>query len=677
MSSALLDPFLPSLSAYTNEIVATGLFGIGYYLYRVFSDKTAVQPPPKAKEMTLTSTSPLQYYNQGLKMQILKMKNVNPAEILHQIELEGLKPDISTFNTLMDGCFETGNLKQGFWVFEEMKSNGMSYVKPDLVSYNVLMKGVGLNGGSCFDEVLDEMLSNGLTPNLTTFNTIIDHCLRTKDLRKTLKYLKSMRDNFLEIDYITITLLYRSLRDHDLNDVLKFCEEAQQIIGMESEILYNIRIEACFNHGDPSTAISLIEEMRSLEFPLSAMTYGVILKGLGLYKDLKGINKLLAEIMSERPEITENDITMGCLIDGMVRCGAVEQAEDVLLKIPKLASNLVILSTILKGFTKKKNMKKALEVFQTIIDNKLRPNIIAYNSLLECAIQSGNFEKAEELFLGLKDEAKADIITYSSYMKGLLKQRKLKETMDLLEELRIKRKKELDEVLYNTLMDGLVKLKEANLALKVYGKMKEDGVKAGVVSYSILMKANSLKGETEEIFKLFEEMKTLGHKPGLIVYTCVIQNCVKTKKIEEMLKIYEEMIDFEIKPDEVFLNIFISGLCFNNYAKLASQMLRNALDRNVTLNVEVYGNVLRSLLRCIYRNWSGLGEIKGNLTKKDAELEILRISCGMRKSGINIELGLYNDIARVLMFQAEAGESEGLCGQKKRIPKFINRNLKK
>jgi len=676
MSSTPLDPFLPSLSTYTNEIVATGLFGIGYYLYRLFSDKTTVQPQPKAKELPLTTTSPLQYYNQGLKIQLLKLKIINPAEILHQIELEGLKPDVSTFNTLMDGCFETGNLKQGFWVFDEMKSS-MSYVKPDLVSYNILMKGIGLNEGHCFKEVLDEMLSLGLKPNMTTFNTIIDHCLRRKDLKSTLKYLKILRENFLEPDYITIALLYKSLRDHDLSDILSFCQEAQEIIGMECESLYNVRIEACFNQGEMVKAINLIDEMKELDVPLSAMTYVVILKGFGLYKNLKAINCVLNEILNDRPELKENDITMGCLIDALVRCGAVVQAEEILEKIPKLNGNLVVLSTILKGFTKQKNMKKSLEIFQRMVDHKLKPNLIAYNSLLECSIQCGDFEKAEHVFQSLNEEKKADIITFSSYMKGLLRQRKLKETMELLEDLRNTKKNELDEVLYNSLMDGMVKLKEPNLALKIYDKMQADEVKPGVVSYSILMKAHALKGETDEIFELLKEMKSKGFRLGLIIYTCVIQTCVKSKKINEMLSFYEEMLDAQIKPDEVFLNIFISGLCFNNHVKLACQLLSNALEKNVRLNVEVYANVLRSLLRCIRRNWSGREEIKGNLVKKDAEFELLRLSCGMRKAGINIELGLYNEIAAVLMFQNNFGETDGVNTQKKRPPRFINRNLKK
>ena len=674
MTHSPLDQFLPSLSVYTNEIIATGLFGVGYYLYRLFSDKTTTQNLPKAKEPCLTASTPLQYYNQGLKVQLLKLKVINPAEILHQIELEGFKPDVSTFNTLMDGCFETGNLKQGFWVFDEMKSS-LSYVKPDLVSFNILMKGIGLNGSWCFEEIINEMIINGLKPNLTTFNTIIDHCLRRKDLKATMKYLGLLRENFLEPDFITIALIYKGLKDHDLKEIMDFCEEAQELIGFECESLYNVRIEACFNHGAVSKAISLISEMKELDVNMSAMTYGVMLKGYGIYKNLHSINEIINEINEKRPELKENEITMGCLIDALIRCNALEKAEEFLINMPKLQGNIVIQSILLKGYTKQRNMQKALDCFQRMIDNKIKPNIISYNSLLECAIQSKDYKKAEELYKELEIDKQADIITYSCYMKGLLKQRRIQETMDLLEVLRKEKKGEIDEILYNSLMDGLVKLKESNLVMKLYEKMQSDHIKPGIVTYSILMKAYYMRGEIDAIFNLMKELKASGLTPSLIIYTCMIQTCVKSRRIQEMINFYEEMIDAQIKPDMVFLNIFISGLCFNYHVKMACQLLSNSINKGIRLNNEVYGNVLKSLLRDIQKKFYGNKEIKGNFEKSDAELELLKISCSMRKAGIDIEIGLYNEIATVLMNQSNDRGNNRVMPEKKRPPRFFNRNL--
>lgn len=665
-STSHLDSFLPALSSYTSEIIATGLFGVGFYLYRFFSDKTTQNPLPKAKEVPIMFNTPLHYYNQGLKAQILKLKSINPTEVIHEIELEGLKPDVSTFNTIMDGCFETGHIKQGFWVFDEMKCN-MSYVKPDLISYNILLKGIGLSGGTNFQEIIEEILSFGFKPDLTTFNTILDHCFRRKDLKSVLVYLNSLRNNFLEPDHITLSLIYKGLKDYPLNEILSFCDLAQEIFGSDWESLYNVRIEACFNQGELSKALYYISEMRNLEIPMSAITYCVILKGYGFYKDFKSIKRILDEILIDRIEFQNNEILMGCLVDALVRCGAVEIAEELLLSRPKLNGNIVILSTLLKGFTRQKNMKKALELFQKILDKKLHPNLIVINSLLECAIQCGDFKKAEELFQDIRSKKKTDIITYSSYMKGLLKQNKVKETMDLLEEIRVSNKNELDEVLYNSIMDGLVKLKEGALVLEIYKKMQIDCVKPGVVTYSILMKGLNLMGEINGIFDLLNEMKKNAFKPGLIIYTCVIQGCIKAKKIAEMLVFYDEMIESKIKPDEVFLNIFISGLCFNNHVKLACQLTGNAIEKSVKLNYEVYGNVLRSLLRCIKKpNYENNEEVKKNLCREEAEIALLRLSCSMRKAGINIELGLYNEIASSLMFNSI----------KKEPPKFFNRNIK-
>lgn len=680
-TASALDQFW-SLSPYTNEIIATGLFGVGYYLYRLFSDKTSQQqslPPPAKDPIPAQISTPLQTYNQGLRLQLLKQKTINPSEILHQIEIDGLKPDVSTFNTVMDCCFETGNFKQGFWVFDEISANNMSYVKPDIASYNILIKGLCIQRENIpnFEEIFQEIQQRNLKLNLTTFNTIIEYYLHTKDLKSVLKYLQKLKNLSLHPDHITISMLYKCLKDYSFDEIMEFCDFAHELL--EENTLFNIQIDTCFQHGEPQRVYSLLQEMKDLDIVLSAMTYGILLKGFGMYKDLFMINQIKEEILKERVDVFENEITMGCLFDALVKCGKTDTAEELLSQFPKLMNNIVIQSTILKGFTKQRNMKKATEIFQKMKENNISPNLITYNSLLECSIQSGNFEKSEEIFKELLQKNQADIITYSSYLKGLLKQGRIQETFELLDEIRKKKKQEIDEVLYNSLLDGLVKAKEPQLALNLYKEMLEDGVNPGVVTYSILMKANYLLGNLNEVFTLFNEMKAKKCKPSLIVYTCVAQTCVKSKKINEMLNFYEEMLSFHISPDEIFLNVFISGLCFNNHGKIACEVLFDSLDRGIRLNCEVYANVLKSLIRCMKKNVNFNGvynNYKGNFSAEEAHLNLLKLTCLMRKVGIHIDLALYNEIAMVLM-QVDKEKYQKKYSKRRTPPKFINRNLRK
>jgi len=58
----------------------------------------------------------------------------------------------------------------------------------------------------------------------------------------------------------------------------------------------------------------------------------------------------------------------------------------------------------------------------------------------------------------------------------------------LFEDVRKSKTNKIDEVLYNSLLDGLYKAGELEVCLKVYEYMKEDDIKLSNVTYSILIK---------------------------------------------------------------------------------------------------------------------------------------------------------------------------------------------
>lgn len=73
-------------------------------------------------------------------------------------------------------------------------------------------------------------------------------------------------------------------------------------------------------------------------------------------------------------------------------------------------------------------------------DKDLEPNIVSYNSLMECAVQCRDKEQMKKIFKEImeqKDESKrADLITFSTYIKGLFKQGDIEEALEIFEDLR-------------------------------------------------------------------------------------------------------------------------------------------------------------------------------------------------------------------------------------------------
>ena len=84
----------------------------------------------------------------------------------------------------------------------------------------------------------------------------------------------------------------------------------------------------------------------------------------------------------------------------------------------------------MKGFIMKKNMKEAINLYHELKhESNLKINLFFYNSFLgtfinlECAVKCQDYESLENIYrLILNDKSvKPDIITESTYLKGLIK----------------------------------------------------------------------------------------------------------------------------------------------------------------------------------------------------------------------------------------------------------------
>lgn len=171
----------------------------------------------------------------------------------------------------------------------------------------------------------------------------------------------------------------------------------------------------------------------------------------------------------------------------------------------------------------------------------IKPNIISFNSIIDCCVRCDQMDIATEIFQLMKRETgseqadvsssafssvQPDLITYSTLIKGHCRTQNIEQAL-ILHETMLKQGIKADEVLYNSLLDGCLKANEEQMALKCYQNMKKLRIKASNVTYSILAKIYQKMGEIDKVLGIIQEMKLEGVKPGVFVYTCVIQTCIQ------------------------------------------------------------------------------------------------------------------------------------------------------
>ena len=99
--------------------------------------------------------------------------------------------------------------------------------------------------------------------------------------------------------------------------------------------------------------------------------------------------------------------------------------------------NTILYTTMIKAYSKTKNLNKVLEILDTMIKSKnSKPNIITYNCIIDCCVKCNKFDLAYNYFNYLVDlnkgsntniknennnnNLKLDIVTFSTLIKGEL-----------------------------------------------------------------------------------------------------------------------------------------------------------------------------------------------------------------------------------------------------------------
>ncbi len=652
-SQRLLGPSFSSVDSIKLEIgydvwLALVFFlgmGVLYYLFQIVSKINALlktdEPIAKSKGETAKSSQALaaaalgivkagrQSHSEGLHKFNTHIKDnkynarMDPFEILNRIEKSGTRADITTYNSLLDACISSKNFEKAYQLFTEMKETA-SLSGPDVVTYNIYIKGIieAINSGEHIDlgmvaDLLAEMQARDIRPNVITFNTVLDLCVLTSHIDLAWSYFDEMQGKYsLSPDAYTFSIMLKGVkacprRPHFFEYIFGLLYSfIAKTPSPPDEVLVNSAIDACGKHKDLQKLDSVLALCRDKagRKGLSLGTYGRLVALYGQLKLVRKVEEVHREIMGCGLEL--NDITFGCILDAYLRCERPELVAEVYTQTlanpkadPKKVFNVVVYTTLVRAFGRLRNFSGVSDVCKRMrADPRVQLNLIAYNAMLDACVRCEEYEEMERVFADMVERGKVcpelapDLITYSTLIKGMCKSRNVSKALCLYEE--IKRKGiELDEVMFNSLLDGMVNCPDSIAKTEIIlADMKAHKVACSNYTYSILVKIYARAKDATKALDVYAEMKRNGVSPGVVVYTCLLQVCIKYKMIDRAVELYQDMRRSGVVPDHVAYNTIINGCSYAGRLQSACEIVYEAMTNNVRLADEIYNTLLKGLL---------------------------------------------------------------------------------
>merc|ERR1719160_715997 len=507
-------------------------------------------------------------------------------QVFRKLQSSGVQLTSLAYNALLDSCVQCGKVNIALQHFNEMKELGFV----DVVSYNTLLKAyLKIGQINKARTLLGEMSENNIQANQVTYNEMLNALVSTKDRKEMWALVREMNAIVMKPNSVTCSIILKSLTAHsatdDVRQAMALIDNMQEDM---DEVLFASVVEACVRVGQLDLLSSKLQQYAGVGglAGLTAPTYGSMIKAYGRARDIERVRELWREM--RRRNVTPTSITLGCMVDALVRNSLPDEALSLVREIRedetcKDILNTVIYSTLLKGFAQTRQPGRVQEVFDEMKKMGIACDTVSYNTMLDANARTGKMDRADELFREMQvSGVSPDVITYSTLVKGYCQAGDIDKGYQVLNEMVTSGVHEPDEILYNSLLDGCAKQHRVDDALKLVEDMHKNNVRPSNFTLSILVKLLGRSRRLNQAFSMVEETcKRFDLQANIHVYTCLIYACFQNRQLPRALQLHDSMItEAGVEPDERTYAVLARGCLQAGSIEKAANVVRAAYRLN-------------------------------------------------------------------------------------------------
>eukprot|EP00933_Yihiella_yeosuensis_P059567 TRINITY_DN609_c1_g1_i1.p1 TRINITY_DN609_c1_g1~~TRINITY_DN609_c1_g1_i1.p1 ORF type:complete len:677 (+),score=166.92 TRINITY_DN609_c1_g1_i1:65-2095(+) len=169
--------------------------------------------------------------------------------------------------------------------------------------------------------------------------------------------------------------------------------------------------------------------------------------------------------------------------------------------------------------------------------------------------------------------------------------------MDLVEKFIDLQPKDVDEVLFNALLDTCGRLKDLTRLEATVNKMKELNVTPSPVTLGILVKTYGQAGDLPKVLQVWEEMHVQRELANAVTYGCMIDACVKCGSLQKAVDIFTAMRAAGKHKNTILYTTLIKGYGLEKDLQSALELFREMPNEGVPYNTITYNSILDACVK--------------------------------------------------------------------------------
>ncbi|KAM3710068.1 hypothetical protein ACJW31_01G001000 [Castanea mollissima] len=383
---------------------------------------------------------------------LVRANRINLAKAFYdQIVKEGVvKPDVSTYTTMIRGFCKMGMIKNAKKVFDEMSCG------PNLITYNTMINGFCKKGDmESAQSFFKQMMDRDFLPDTVTYTTLIDGYCKKGELDEAMKCLSGMVNRGCDPNVLTYNALINGLCLSGNVDEAKRMMTKMRLNGLKDNVATHTSIlKGLCIVGNSDEAVKHLKEMVSLGMKVDVQAYGVVVNEYCKMRKPNEAISLLKEMNARclNPSVSSFNAVFRVLVEN----GELEKAVLLLKQMPQMgcSPNFLSYSRIICSLCRMRGkMQEVEEVVSDLLQNGHDIDATMYNCLIKGYCEDGNEQMAMRVFYEtIEKKYVISVESFSIFVKELCAKGKVIEATMVFEEM-CRRCYVLDVSSYKRLLD--------------------------------------------------------------------------------------------------------------------------------------------------------------------------------------------------------------------------------
>eukprot|EP00933_Yihiella_yeosuensis_P051728 TRINITY_DN4970_c0_g2_i2.p1 TRINITY_DN4970_c0_g2~~TRINITY_DN4970_c0_g2_i2.p1 ORF type:complete len:289 (+),score=51.72 TRINITY_DN4970_c0_g2_i2:67-933(+) len=153
---------------------------------------------------------------------------------------------------------------------------------------------------------------------------------------------------------------------------------------------------------------------------------------------------------------------------------------------------------------------------------------------------------------------------------------------------------EVDEVLFNALLDTCCRLKDLDRLESCVTRMRELKVTPSPVTLGILVKTYGQAGDLQKVLQAWDEMEKQRGQANSVTYGCMLDACVKCGNLEKAIEVFRGMRGTGKHRNTIIYTTMIKGYGIEKDLTSAMGLFREMPQEGVPYNTITYNSIIEA-----------------------------------------------------------------------------------